>query len=463
MKIFYILFIISFIILLYFLLFHNYTYELFTNLFNSKYLSDLKLKEIETRSPNKSKHNYQGRFKIYLSEDEEIIYKEQFILKELLEDENMNIEDYKSIIYNLKNIKIINKYIYKPEYIYIKDDGSYYSYYIKNSIRIYDLTYKNKEVDKKILNKIIDKIKECKNDLKIYKKENKLFGDWNTSNLLYNIDDNRLYNIDYEGFALYSKEQEDSDEFFDKIIEKLNSKQLFSNDRKIAIKKIDNTQIFYIDDKNWGNDFNKRFMYHEPYSNTKMAELLEKLPNNSYIIDVGAHTGDTGLYLALILKKKWNNKNIKVIMIEPDITKINFINKIAKLNKLDNIITKNYSVSDKVGYSSIRRRGGTGQAAGAWQIDENNENNENIKMDTIDNICKNMYISMIHIDVEGMEYKTLLGSKNTLKNVKFIMIELNKVSNNRGNEKTFLLENNFVDISNDFIKKENMNHLFEKK
>jgi hypothetical protein len=136
----------------------------------------------------------------------------------------MNIEDYKSIIYNLKNIKIINKYIYKPEYIYVKDDGSYYSYYIKNNIRIYDLTNKNKEVDKNILSKIIDKVKECKNDLKIYKKENKLFGDWNTSNLLYNIDDNRIYNIDYEGFALYSKAQAGSDEFFDKIIEKLNKK-----------------------------------------------------------------------------------------------------------------------------------------------------------------------------------------------------------------------------------------------
>ena len=245
-------------------------------------------------------------------------------------------------------------------------------------------------------------------------------------------------------------------------IKKRYIKELFINDRKIAIKKIDNTQIFYIDDKIWGDDFNKSFMYHEPYSNTKMAELLEKLPNNSYIIDVGAHTGDTGLYLALILKKKWNNKNIKVIMIEPDITKINFINKIAKLNKLDNIITKNYSVSDKVGYSSIIRKGGTGKAAGAWQIDENNKNNENIKMNTIDNICKNMYISMIHIDVEGMEYETLLGSKNTLKNVKYIMIEVNGASNNRDNEKTFLLENNFVDTSNEFIKKENMNHLFEK-
>lgn len=60
-----------------------------------------------------------------------------------------------------------------------------------------------------------------KNDLIIYKKNNRLFGDWNTSNLVYNIDDNKIYNIDYEGFALYNIAQDGSDEYFDKIIEKL--------------------------------------------------------------------------------------------------------------------------------------------------------------------------------------------------------------------------------------------------
>jgi FkbM family methyltransferase len=234
----------------------------------------------------------------------------------------------------------------------------------------------------------------------------------------------------------------------------------FIDNNNISIKKQDNTKIYLVDDIKWKKDFNDRFINHEVYSHKKMAELLEYLPNNSYIIDVGAHVGDTGLYLALILKKKWSHKNIKIIMIEPDITKINFINKMAKKNKLNNIITKNYSVSDKKGTSSIIRE----QHPGAWKIKENIENienNENIKMDKIDNICKNMNISMMHIDVEGMEYKTLLGSKNILKNVKYIMIELNYITD-RQNEKLFLKENNFLDITDNLIKKENNNHLFIK-
>ena len=214
-----ILLIISIIILVF-----NYkTYERFLDLFDSKLLNSIKFEEIKITSPYNTvfkKKIYNGRFKLYLNKDKNIVYK-KVSYKEFLEDHNITIESYKSKIYNLKNLKIINNYLYEPNYIYIKDDGSYYSKYIKNNIRIYDILEKNKQIDKKILNKIIYKIKELKNDLIIYKKNNKLFGDWNTSNLVYNIDDNKIYNIDYEGFALYDIAQDGSDEYFDKIIEQL--------------------------------------------------------------------------------------------------------------------------------------------------------------------------------------------------------------------------------------------------
>tara|TARA_B100000497_G_C7434794_1_gene271162 strand:- start:402 stop:563 length:162 start_codon:yes stop_codon:yes gene_type:complete len=42
--------------------------------------------------------------------------------------------------------------------------------------------------------------------------------------LVYNIDDNKIYNIDYEGFALYNIAQDGSDEYFDRIIYKLTKK-----------------------------------------------------------------------------------------------------------------------------------------------------------------------------------------------------------------------------------------------
>jgi|TARA_B110000093_G_scaffold116039_1_gene124309 hypothetical protein len=214
------------ILIILFIVLNYKRYEEFLDLFDTKFLNSIKFTEIKISSPYNTvfkKKIYNGRFKLYLNKDKDIVYK-KVSYKEFLEDHNITIESYKSKIYNLKNLKIINKYLYEPNYIYIKDDGSYYSKYIKNNIRIYDILEKNKQIDKEILNKIIYKIKELKNDLIIYKKNNKLFGDWNTSNLVYNIDDNKIYNIDYEGFALYNIAQDGSDLYFDKIIEKLTKK-----------------------------------------------------------------------------------------------------------------------------------------------------------------------------------------------------------------------------------------------
>ena len=214
------------LIIILFLVLNYKRYEEFLDSFDNKFLNSIKFTEIKISSPYKTVFKnkiYNGRFKLYLNKDKDIVYK-KVSYKEFLEDHNIPIESYKSKIYNLKNLKIINKYLYEPNYIYIKDDGSYYSKYIKNNIRIYDILEKNKQIDKKILNKIIYKIKELKNDLIIYKKNNKLFGDWNSSNLVYNIDDNKIYNIDYEGFALYNIAQDGSDEYFDRIIEKLTKK-----------------------------------------------------------------------------------------------------------------------------------------------------------------------------------------------------------------------------------------------
>ena len=86
----------------------------------------------------------------------------------------------------------------------------------------------------------------------------------------------------------------------------------------------------------------------------------------------------------------------------------------------------------------------------------------NINLDTLDNLCKNKLISLMHIDVEGMEYQCLLGSTNILKNIKYIMIELNGLSN-RSKEYNFLKNNNFVEIPDKKIKSENGNVLFIKK
>ena len=231
--------------------------------------------------------------------------------------------------------------------------------------------------------------------------------------------------------------------------------EIFDNILNVCIKEFDNTEIKVINDK-WKSDFEGRFKNHEPNSNLKLKELLRELPNNSYIIDVGSHVGDTGLYLAYILKHNYQHKNVKVIMIDPDDSKINFINKMSKANNLDNILTMNYGVSDKPNKGSLDKR----FHPGGWKIETKDDGN--INLDTLDNLCKNKLISLMHIDVEGMEYQCLLGSTNILKNVKYIMIELNGLSN-RSKEYNFLKNNNFVEIPDEKIKSENGNVLFIKK
>jgi hypothetical protein len=162
-------------------------------LYNSDFYKSIKLDKIDVYSP----YNGDSLFKIYLNKEYDVIYKksQEGIRKYI------NIDEYKDIIYSLKDTFIINKYIYKPENIYIEDDGSYYSIYIVNGVTLYDILYNNKKIDNKTKDKIIEKLGILRDDLNTYINNYNLFGDWNPSNIMYNYDDENLYNIDYEGFG----------------------------------------------------------------------------------------------------------------------------------------------------------------------------------------------------------------------------------------------------------------------
>lgn len=72
-------------------------YEKFKNFFNNNFLNNLKLKEIEITSPYNTVFKnkiYNGRFKLYLNKDKDIVYK-KVSYKEFLEDHNISIESYK--------------------------------------------------------------------------------------------------------------------------------------------------------------------------------------------------------------------------------------------------------------------------------------------------------------------------------------------------------------------------------
>jgi len=157
---------------------------------NKEQFQNLNLIKTNIKSP------YRYNFYIYIDKRNNIIYKKVNKIK--IDD----INNYKNIIYNLKNIKIINNYLYYPKNIYIENDGSYYSIYMRDNVSIYDVIEKNKKICYETKNKIIDNLNKLKLDLILFTKNNELIGDWNPSNLLYDYGTNKIYNIDYEGFAI---------------------------------------------------------------------------------------------------------------------------------------------------------------------------------------------------------------------------------------------------------------------
>ena len=213
-KLIYLLLIILIIFLIYGLF--NYK-ETFSNFINENLINNLNLNLLNVSSPYSKNYN----FYIYLDKDYNIIYKKINKLK--IDD----INRYKEFIYNLKNIDIISNYVYLPEHIYIENDGSYYSMFIKNGVTLFDIINKNKTIDYETRLKIIENLKKLKIDLNEYSKTNSLFGDWNPSNIIYDYDTEQLYNIDYEGLAVIESfhiipyKYSNPNDYFDKLISEI--------------------------------------------------------------------------------------------------------------------------------------------------------------------------------------------------------------------------------------------------
>ena len=82
----------------------------------------------------------------------------------------------------------------------------------------------------------------------------------------------------------------------------------------------------------------------------------------------------------------------------------------------------------------------------------NNTNNlKKVKVISLDNFCKINEIKKIDflkIDVEGYEYKVLLGARDIIKNVKYVMLEVQKndmyQDYSKENIENFLKKNNFI-------------------
>jgi FkbM family methyltransferase len=178
----------------------------------------------------------------------------------------------------------------------------------------------------------------------------------------------------------------------------------------------------------------------------------------STIVDVGAYIGDNSLPWSRMLLDS------KVYCIEPSKNNHEFINNICIKNNINNIVFIEKAISDKeeiinTNYDNIDHCSFVWENGHVGKPHNNREIKHSVEATTIDTLVHAGTINnfdCIHIDVEGMEYKVLNGSINSIKRYNpvitfegHITTEPNEISKNKD-----LLTNLNYDIYmiNDVIK-----------
>ena len=175
----------------------------------------------------------------------------------------------------------------------------------------------------------------------------------------------------------------------------------------------------------------------------ELEKLLKTIPKIDVCIDVGSNKGQ----FALLLRKYFSKAKIYSFEPQPNLIKI-------QKKFLNNTKFFNLSLGDKSKKSilNITRRKDSSSLLEPKikHPDFKIENRIPSKIEKLDNIIKlyDKKINLLKIDVQGYEYEVLKGSKNNLKKINFIIIELsskpkykNEVSKNK--IKNFLKQRNF--------------------
>lgn len=147
---------------------------------------------------------------------------------------------------------------------------------------------------------------------------------------------------------------------------------------------------------------------------TSQAELiLNKLESKTKFADIGANAG----YFSLIAKSKF--PNIDVTLFEPLPLNIQQLSQHFEVNGLkDQFTLKKLAIGDKIGEIEFSDSGNAAantimQESGMMQ----NSNTIKVQVDTIDHMAEELNWdenTFLKIDIEGAEFKALLGGKEYL-------------------------------------------------
>jgi len=177
---------------------------------------------------NNVDNGFPGKFHIYLNQDKTRVYKKiknnahGNQLKKYLQN-TVEFNKYQNILLNINDNQYIGEYTIKC--FDIESDGSHKCDYIEgyrlDKICNGEITINDQEIINNMISKIDELMKclnqNCKN----------IGGDWALHNLIYSVEENKIYNVDIEGFYTYYvlpwwANIDKINEFLTSVLEKLN-------------------------------------------------------------------------------------------------------------------------------------------------------------------------------------------------------------------------------------------------
>lgn len=194
--------------------------------------------------------------------------------------------------------------------------------------------------------------------------------------------------------------------------------------RKIKIK---NDLIFFYEVNNVTKYRNDTFFNKEP----ETLEWIDEFPKNCIFWDVGANVGLYSIYAG-------KTKNCKVTAIEPSVFNLELLAKNIYLNSLNkqinilpfglskkSLITNFHSTSILNGGALSSLETPTKRSL-EQPRDQCDYKIPVLTLDLINSIFNIPNPKYLKIDVDGLEYEILLGAKSILKNLKSLLIEVDK-------------------------------------
>lgn len=177
--------------------------------------------------------------------------------------------------------------------------------------------------------------------------------------------------------------------------------------------------------------------------------------NNSLIIDIGAFDGKTSIHLSKAFP------NCKILAFEPNSEAFELARKNCSAN--NNITVNNIAISDTSGQAelnvTLNQVSSSLNKVNAEKLEVSQKEQISVvktiavTTKTLDDLNIDTEILILKIDAQGHEKEILSGGKNTLKDVSFILVEMNNHDIYEGSSKYYeidqlLRENNFklVDI-----------------